>query len=459
MPSNPYRFSGPIREAADFYGRARELRHIFERIHKRESVNIIGERRSGKTSLLLHLLHSHVQQQYIPDSQEELLYVYLDAETVPQSPEGFFHDLLAQTRARYPGLPAIPPDQAASEQGVRAFLEALAPRRLVLLMDEFEGISSCADFPPRFFMFLRGLNIGYNLSFVVATCNRLSECCPIEIATSPFPNIFKGVELGPFAPEEMAEFLCKTSASSGVPLVDLQDSIERLAGHYPYLVQMACWHYFETWVERGQWDQQAHEIAQRRFIEEAGPYFKAMWERYLAPDEKQALCALVAGEAADSQVIWRLERRGHVRDGQVASQVLAELIARQDGAPAAPGEAAPRPPAQPPSQGLWVDEESGQVYLDGELLDPPLPDRQYQLLKLLYQNAGTICTPYMIIQAVWSEEYIDQVDDQRIAQLTSRLRKRVEPGGKPWKYILTVHGRGLTLGQGNAVQDADAEED
>jgi len=458
MPSNPYRFSGPIREAADFYGRARELRHIFERIRKRESVNVIGERRSGKTSLLLHLLHPSVQQQYIPDEQEELLYVYLDAETVPQTPEGFFHDLLARTRARYPDLPALPPDQTASEQGVRAFLEALAPRRLVLLLDEFEGISSCTGFPPRFFMFLRGLNIGYNLSFVVATCNRLSECCPIEIATSPFPNIFKGIELGPFAPEEMADFLARTSASGGAPIAEVPSFIEGLAGHHPYLAQMACWHYFETWVERGQWDQEAHETVRRRFTEEAGPHFKAVWERYLPADEKQALRALVAGESIDPQLLWRLERRGHVREGQIASQVLADVIARQSDVPAGSGEDLPRPPALPPAQGLWVDEESGQAYLDGDLLDPPLPDHQYQLLKLLCQNEGKICTPYMIIQAVWSEDYIDEVDDQRIAQLTSRLRKRIEPDGKPWRYILTVHGRGLTLGSGSPAQeDADAE--
>ena len=104
--------------------------------------------------------------------------------------------------------------------------------------------------------------------------------------------------------------------------------------------------------------------------------------------------------------------------------------------------------AEIPRHGLHVDVDSGNVYLAGAVIDPPLPKHQFLLLRLLYENRGKICTPYMIVKAVWSEDYIDQVDDQRIAQLIRRLRKRVEPDGQPWRNILTVRGRGLTMGDG-----------
>jgi len=63
----------------------------------------------------------------------------------------------------------------------------------------------------------------------------------------------------------------------------------------------------------------------------------------------------------------------------------------------------------------------------------------------------------MIVKSVWSEDYLDRVDDQRIAAMVSRLRKRIEPEGKPWRYIVTIHGRGLKLGDGPISQDADSD--
>ena len=442
---NPYYYGSPIRDAEGFYGRQRQLQDTCELIYKKECVNIIGERRSGKTSFLFHMLEPQVRQEYGLDDPNAI-YLYVDAEVCPQDSQGFFAHVFHRVKTLYPDLPISPDENAIDEPTVTALLKAIRPHRLVLLIDEFERISLCPAFPPRFFVFLRGLSIVYDVSFVIATCRRLVECCTEEVISSPFPNVFCAVETGPFTAQELDYFLEQTSTKGGLPMTRLRDRIFRLAGSLPYLVQMACWHYFRAWSESGEVTDEAHDLVRNRFADDARPFFAAAWDRYLGEQDREALQALASGQQARADTIWSLSRRGYVVDSGVASELFAQyILARTE----VPQPRAVEPVIAQPN-GLYVDTESGNVYLNGTVIDPPLPKYQYRLLKLLYENRGRICSPYMIVEAVWSEEYIDQVEDQRIAQLIRRLRKLIELEGKPWRYILTVRGRGLTLGDGDS---------
>jgi hypothetical protein len=444
-PTNPYDCARPIRDPQDFYGRSRQVQTIFELIGKGGCANVVGERRSGKTSLLLHVLHPEVQRQYMPHDQQGVC-VYLDAEICPQEPEGFFRDVFVKAKAQHPDLD-ISLDKGKVDYGrARALLEAISPRRLVVFIDEFENIAQCENFPPYFFVFLRGLCNCYPLSLVIASCRRLVECCPHEVVTSPFPNIFTTVELGSFTREELEDFLLRSSVPSGIPLWEMHDEIVNMAGHYPYLLQMACRHCFAVWEERGALDPDARGVIRRRFEDEARPYFESVWRRHLSKEEHETCIQLVQGkECSRPNVVWRLEQKGYILGGRVASDVFAEII-RQQSLPSAEGTG---PVPEPPPAGIRVDAVSGNAYVDGKLISPPLTAHQFSLLRLLYENRGSICDFDTIIKAVFGQEYMEVVDDQRIAQLVSRLRKRVEPDGRPWRYIRTVHGRGLTLGNGD----------
>jgi hypothetical protein len=95
-------------------------------------------------------------------------------------------------------------------------------------------------------------------------------------------------------------------------------------------------------------------------------------------------------------------------------------------------------------EGVRVDVESGTVWVDSRQT-PTLTDLEYRLLLLLYGRLNKICDKYQIVEAVWGEEYIDQVDDARIDKLLSRLRAKVEPEPRNPRYILTVRGRGYKL--------------
>jgi len=97
--------------------------------------------------------------------------------------------------------------------------------------------------------------------------------------------------------------------------------------------------------------------------------------------------------------------------------------------------------------GLWVDERTGEVFVGGRKLDPPLAALEYKLLRFLYHNRGQICSKDKIAQDIYQDLYEvgDAASDAAIDRLVYRVRKRIEPPGQPPVYIITVRGRGYRL--------------
>lgn len=94
---------------------------------------------------------------------------------------------------------------------------------------------------------------------------------------------------------------------------------------------------------------------------------------------------------------------------------------------------------------LRVDESTRQVFVDGEVLDPPLSVKQFDLLWFLYQNMGRVVSKDEIAQAVWPELEGD-VYDANIDRMVSRLRSRIEPDNEDDpRFVVTVRGYGYKL--------------
>jgi len=98
-------------------------------------------------------------------------------------------------------------------------------------------------------------------------------------------------------------------------------------------------------------------------------------------------------------------------------------------------------PVQVPTPGLVIDDEAARVTVAGTLLYPPLSPNQFALLALLVENPGRVVEREEIVAQVWQPG--DEVTDQTIDALVSRLRKRLHDADPDHEYIVTRRGFGL----------------
>ncbi len=98
-------------------------------------------------------------------------------------------------------------------------------------------------------------------------------------------------------------------------------------------------------------------------------------------------------------------------------------------------------------QGVWINENSGDVYIDGARITPPLSAAQYALLTLIFKANGQVVTRDAIVQHVWPSDAPQGVSEEAIDGLIKRLRARLRefsPDGGA-DSIELVRGRGVRL--------------
>jgi AAA+ ATPase superfamily predicted ATPase len=78
MVINPFEYSKPIAYPDKFFGRQEELNRIKQSCLHLRSISIVGERRSGKTSLLKLFSIPGVIQEF--GFGEDFIFCYIDAE-------------------------------------------------------------------------------------------------------------------------------------------------------------------------------------------------------------------------------------------------------------------------------------------------------------------------------------------------------------------------------------------
>jgi DNA-binding winged helix-turn-helix (wHTH) protein len=434
--ANPYIAGGPIRDPHSFFGRTDTLRTILERLSQGGSTSLVGQRRSGKTSILFHLM-TDVAQAAFGLNPEDFVLVYLDPQLGIQEPLEFYRELVETLVRQVPSL-VHESGTEVSQRRARSVITQLQPRRVVLLIDEFERLISNDNFPMDFFSFLRGLS-QVNVCFVTTTPQRLCDCFWGEFKGSPLDNVFSTEYLGSWKEPEFDHFLAETARRSGAPMLNYKKEITKLAGRFPVYVQMACSLYFEVWRQRGEVSPQDQAAIKREFAEANWPYFERIWSKYLEPDEMATLSTLArGGTISDESRLTSLTQKGYVVDGRVFSSAFTDFIAHQEPEAVSVERKEPRPDL------IRIDEKAGDVWVSGKRI-APLTNLEYRLLLCLYRNANCICDKYDIVEGVWSADYLEDVDDSRIAKLVSRLRENVEPDPDNPHYVITIHGRGYKL--------------
>jgi DNA-binding winged helix-turn-helix (wHTH) protein len=95
--------------------------------------------------------------------------------------------------------------------------------------------------------------------------------------------------------------------------------------------------------------------------------------------------------------------------------------------------------------GIWINERSGDAYVDGARVNPPLSAAQMTLLTLLYRANHAVVSRDEIVRGVWPSDEPQGISEEAIDGLIKRLRGRLRGVRPDVDYIELVRGRGVRL--------------
>jgi hypothetical protein len=208
--------AGPmITDSRLFFGRKDELRALVGKMNGAQpvSVNVVGERRIGKSSLLYHFFRTWEQRVSDP-ACFVAVYIDLQAKTPPN--EAVFYQTLARGLAQQPAVRRVEPLRQLllapprTHQGFADLLEQFADHLLlpVFCLDEFEILLKCGDqFTDSFFDRLRGCMNASQLMFILSSRRPLDVCAGEQNLTSAFFNLGHVLNLGDLTEEEADELV------------------------------------------------------------------------------------------------------------------------------------------------------------------------------------------------------------------------------------------------------------
>jgi DNA-binding winged helix-turn-helix (wHTH) protein len=94
---------------------------------------------------------------------------------------------------------------------------------------------------------------------------------------------------------------------------------------------------------------------------------------------------------------------------------------------------------------LRLDLRSRSVWVNNQVVDPPLSALQFQVLRVLSDLQGQVVDRHRLVSEVWGDEEAVGVSDQALDALLRRLRDRIAAIDPAQAYIVTVRGHGIRL--------------
>jgi hypothetical protein len=94
---------------------------------------------------------------------------------------------------------------------------------------------------------------------------------------------------------------------------------------------------------------------------------------------------------------------------------------------------------------LQLEMRSRRVWVNDQLIDPPLSALQFHVLRVLYENQGQVVDRHQLVINAWGEDQAVGVSDQALDALLRRLRDRIAEIDPTHPYIITLRGHGIRL--------------
>lgn len=444
--------------------RFHETAQIFSHVRQAACCAVVGVSNMGKSVLLRGLTDPEIQHLHLGNAAEEIALVYVDCNRMVERSERAFYeavlsallDQLAATGVRdetlailedaYEAIVNPPSPFHIPLKFNQALIQTVArcPRTLVLAFDEFDEAFIHLD--ERVFANLRALKDRdwRGIVYVTATDRDLVDIRG-EAAVEEFVELFahQTLYLPPLREGDARTLIQDLAGRMGVTF-DASDEqfILEWAGGHPGLIEAVA-RALGAVTGPQERDEVQDFLIHRRVAEQLrlDPRVRQECERIwhdLTEEEREALLVLLSpGPTPPSEALAALKRRHVVLSDDEEHPVLfarafAEYVDRR------------RRRHVGPEKGIRYDPDTQEVFVDGRRVDD-LTALEHRLFLLLYGRQGHIVDKYTIVENVWGERYIDEVDDARIERLVSRLRKKLQPDKDSPHYLVTVRGRGYKL--------------
>lgn len=315
------------------------------------------------------------------------------------------------------------------------------PGGIVLLLDEFDEAYATLD--SRVFLNLRALHDKYRgkLLYVTATVKPLKQI-RTDATIEEFYELVTHNErhLGMLTEPDARALALNLAARKGIDLDEVEvDYLWRQAGGHPGLLTAAVQLLID--LEAGTpelYREQGLALVTERLDESEVAQAECikLWHQMTEQEKSELLnCVIECQTGMTRSVFASLQQYGVLAEAQdptLFGMRFAGFVRRR------------RRAELDYPEGIWIDVDSGDVWVDGRPV-PTLTELEYRLVQTLYGRLDKLCDKYLIVESVWGQEYIDQVDDARIEKLISRLRSKIEEDPSQPRYLITVRGRGYRL--------------
>jgi len=324
IETNPFLCGRPVTDPTGFFGRQNELRRLQSHLRNLHWVSIVGPRRIGKTSLLLHLCHADVATKLGLGSPKFVM-AFIDCQGLTEIGTREWWSLLVERAAKAAGHTPGPAPRTGFEFR-EAIRRVLAPdQKLVLICDEFEYMAKNPHLNADFFSLLRSLSTDASVAMITASCAPLLELTYSDksVLSSPFFNVFNTLRIGLLDEPAARALLSRPEAGFAPETVNF---LLELAGPHPFYLQLAGHIAFEQQQE-GRLEEKSAERVRRELAEAMEPHLKYAWE-HLSTQARHTLITLSLarpGEAA----LEELEAACLVHNGNYLSPLVEDFVRRQ----------------------------------------------------------------------------------------------------------------------------------
>jgi len=341
---NPYVTGTPLRSGEMFVGRRDIFEFVREHLLGAYQNNVIvlhGQRRTGKTSILYRLrdLLADTHVAVLVDMQgkaargtADLLYALSDDIAYALENEGLLVELPA--RAEYEQAPEF----TFRSRFLRAAVESLDNRNLLLMFDEFEEMQKRVEdgrLEPEIFPYFRNLmQHEPRLDFIFSGTHQLEEL-GAEYWSILF-NIAAYKRITFLDADEVQRLVVEPVVPYGVEYDPLAVAriIQVTAGH-PYFTQVVCHEMvaYHNETERNYLTVTNVDEVLSQIVERGEAHFKYIWAGTTTEEHKVMLALTDLLPDADStvtptQIAQELERKGCGLEPEELRQALAHLQAR-----------------------------------------------------------------------------------------------------------------------------------